>query len=229
MCAAALVVSATHDQRVGVARNHVRLGKASDRDRHDLHVPVGPDTPGSIVAFRADHTRHLRAVASAICNVIAPSRIPSAVVVHIAVAIVVDAVAGDLGVVEPAVTDQIRMEQIGSFHHAHHDGITRCGQSARGDVPGLRGLDLRVVPLLGHTWIIRKCPIGHRHIVLRHHHLRVPLDGFEHPFLANCPRRELQQPDAHGCADLLGHVHACGDTIHLLQVARHVLRTGTRG
>ena len=93
--------------------------------------------------------------------VVAPC-VPSIVIVHEAVSVVVNAIARNFSVVGPMVVDQIDVVVVGatSLEHGHHNAVTRSCGSTCGDVPCQIRIDvmvasLDVMPLLGKSRIVR--------------------------------------------------------------------------
>ena len=93
--------------------------------------------------------------------VVAP-RVPSIVIVHEAVSVVVNAIVRNFRIVGPMVVDQINVVVVGatSFEHGHHDAVARSCRPTCGDVPRQIRIDvvvstLNVMPLLGKTRIVR--------------------------------------------------------------------------
>ena len=105
-----------------------------------MGTPVDPGHAGAVVAPSGDCARHVRAVGIAIHRVaVAVGEVVAVDVVDVAVAIVVDSVAGDFTRVGPDVLHQVRMRVVDAGIDNADDNI-----AAGLDVPGLGGVDIRI-------------------------------------------------------------------------------------
>ena len=91
--------------------------------------------------------------------------VPAIHIVREAVALVIQAIAGNLTRVGPFVGHQVRMVQIhAAVHHGHHNVPPQGIRAAGGHIPGLRGIhigvrDLLQVPHLGELRVVRLHPV----------------------------------------------------------------------
>ncbi len=147
-------------------------------DLHDFHVPVHPHPAVAVVARRSDHAADRRAVAAAVDVVRVVGRVPTVVVVHKSVEVVVHAVVRNFKCIHPVVVDEVHVVVIGpaSFENTRHNPSTVCRRPTRGDVPRQVRIDvvvaaLNVVPLLPQRRVV-----GHRfpfvHLVVELHRLQ---------------------------------------------------------
>ena len=108
---------------------------------HHLHVPAHPRDARAVVAHRADGARHVGAVARAVHRVVVlVHEVPAVDVVDEAVAVVVDAVAGDLAGVPPHVGVEVGVAVVDARIDDGHD---EC--RARDRMPGLGRIDVGIL------------------------------------------------------------------------------------
>ena len=102
-----------------------------------LHAPVDADDADAVVSDCADGTGHVCTVAVLVSRVgIVAGEVIAVDVVDVAVAVIVDPVAGDFARVLPQVVPQIRVRQVDARVSHRDDHVTTGGQ-----VPGLLGCD----------------------------------------------------------------------------------------
>ena len=126
-------------------RRHDRRGRApvhvARPDRHQAGVPVDAGDTVAVVAARTDRAGHVRAMTGEIAGrVVGVDEIPATDVVDPPVAVVIDAVSGDLAGIAPDVRRQVRMVVRDS---AVDDGNRDRGAAGR-RVPRLRRVDIGV-------------------------------------------------------------------------------------
>ena len=83
-------------------------------DLHDLDVPVDAGTAIAVVAYRPNHSTHRRSVTACTDGVVAACGVPAIDVVHKTIAIVVHAVAVDLGIVRPVIANEVDVVVVGA-------------------------------------------------------------------------------------------------------------------
>jgi hypothetical protein len=130
---------------------------AEELERSDLGIPVNARHTYAVVAGRSDGARDVRAVLVAVAGDgvgivdggVVVGEVVAVDVVHVAVAVVVRAVAGDLAGVGPDVVPEVRVVDVHALvDHAYHDvratgghipGLGHVGVSIRGPA-GLAGV-----------------------------------------------------------------------------------------
>ena len=129
-----------------------QVGGADRAHGHELDGPVEARDSDSVLRSCADDSRDERAVVEAICSliegigVVAPGIIggvDSVNVVHLAVAVVVDAVAGNLARIPPHVRGEILVTVVDPGVDHRHDDVGASG----GDLPGCRSAHFCQRPL----------------------------------------------------------------------------------
>ncbi len=163
--------------RIVQAFSHLGRGDIdAHAQRHDAALPVDAADALAVVADRRDDAGHHRFVPfnfiGGACRgnlVVLAFEIPSMHVVDVAVAVVVDAIVGDLAGVQPDIVLQIGVGDVHSrAQHAYHD-VTTAGR----DIPGIGHLDQLMGVLIGEIRVVRH-PAGPIDVVrLGEFHVRI--------------------------------------------------------
>ena len=123
-------------------RVHGRAGAAvaEELEGHQLGIPVNAHDALAVIAARGDRARHMGAVGVAVVRIAVPvGEVVAVDIVDVAVAVVIQAVAGNLARIDPHVIDQVRMGVIDSgVDDAHHDIVAGL------NVPGLGRVDIGI-------------------------------------------------------------------------------------
>ena len=114
--------------------------------------------------------------------------VPSVVVVHETILVVVDAVAWNLGVVHPVIANQINVVVVGAsaLQHGHDDARTVGRRTTCGDVPSEVRVDVMIAALDMVPLLSKRRIVGHGFPFF--HHV-VELDGFQATVLAHGTQR----------------------------------------
>ncbi len=155
-----------------------RAARAQELDRHDARAPAHSRHAHAVVADGGDGARHVRAVTMVVLGiVVVVAEVVAVDVVHVTVAVVVDAVAGDLPRVGPYVGGEVGMGVIHAGVDHSHDDI-----GAGLHVPRFGRVHVRVGLAAGLPDVIEAPELGIARIVGRDRraHLVVVFDGF-HP------------------------------------------------
>ncbi len=101
-------------------------------DRHDLCSRGDADDADGVIADRRDRAGHVRPVAVAVERVVVVAReVPAVDVIHEAIAVVVEAVAGDFRRMRPDIGGDVRMRRIEAGIHHRDDGARPLGRVPR--------------------------------------------------------------------------------------------------
>ena len=118
-----------------------RPGVGEKLQRKQRNLPVDAHHTTAIVAHRTDRASHVGPVTVAVLRIIViGDKVPAADIVDKAVAVVVDAVACDLAGVPPDIGSQVGMADV----NPRIDDTDHHTAGARGDIPGLGGVDIGV-------------------------------------------------------------------------------------
>ena len=144
---------------------------------HDLDIPVDTSPTVAVVAHSANHATDGRAMATRTDGVASAGRIPTVVIVHEPIAIVVHPIAGRFPVVGPVVGQQVHVVVVGAatLQHSHHNAVAVGRGPSCGDVPRKFGVDVvvgtvNVVPLRTKLRVVGRRPIFHVMVELGRHH-----------------------------------------------------------
>ncbi len=151
---------------VAHAQRNVRVvggaGIGHHAHRHNAAVPAHTGDAHAVVRGCCRDACHLCAVTVAIGDIAGiPNKVPAVYVVHIAVTIVIQAVARDLAGVDPQSVGQVGVGQVNArVNDGNHDRL-RPGHH----IPGGRGLDFAQAPLLRKERVIGNSGDGEGEIV----------------------------------------------------------------
>ena len=109
--------------------------------RHHRAVPVDARHPLAVVTHAGDGSRHVRSVAVVVHGIaVVVGKVVPVHVVHEPVAVVVDPIAGHLGRIRPDVGGQVGVVVV----DARIDDPNHDAPAPRGEIPGLRGVDVGI-------------------------------------------------------------------------------------
>ncbi len=109
--------------------------RVQEPQRHDLHVGGDTRDPRRVADLRGNGARDVRAVTVRVVRIGVPvGEVPAVQVVDVAVAVIVDAVRGDLALVDPHHAIQIRVGPIDArVDDTDDDPLRPCGRGPRRD------------------------------------------------------------------------------------------------
>ena len=177
--------------------DHARL------QQHELDIPVDTGHALLVVAPGPDDARDGMAVLVGHVHRGVGDEVPAHEVVHIAVVVVVNAVAEGFGMVLPDVFAQVLVQHVEpAVEYGHDDGVALGGEAARGEAPGFIGTDSEDPPLFRYVGVIGALAGFEDVVEVRAFDVRESRELFEELIRAYGGRIVAQQADVLGLAQL---------------------------
>jgi hypothetical protein len=126
-------------------------------ERHDPGAPSHAHHAAAVVAHRTDGAGHVRAVAVVVHRVaVAVGEVVAVHIIDVAVAVVVNTIAGDLARVRPDVRGEVGVRVVDTRVDHRDDHVGGLGDG----VPGLGGIDVGIVAPAGLPGVVQAPEAG---------------------------------------------------------------------